>query len=294
MFKRLIFKLLQHQDIHLKLDVKSYVFDIRFRELSFIGYKFALNYKLGPFITIHYPDKSSNGSYTGLRELNKALVSILREYSYVDLNIKINKPYFFLFYESGYKISALHSYEIVKKSDRDTLIDICTVKGRNTLKKAMSFKFNHNSRFFESTDIADVIKISDLTWERQGKERPWCKIDLDNLLEIYSPNCFRYTYIKNHNNEIVAFALIYLDSKHSTSWYLVGGAIPAERKNGIQSLCLWYAINDSLSRTKIFDFEGSNNLKISSNFESLGGSIYTVYRVNKSNLLLDKIVSILR
>ena len=128
MFKRLIFKLLKHKDIHLNLDVKSNIFDIRFRELSFLGYKCAINYKLGPFITIHYPDKSSNGYYSGLRELNKALVAILRKYSYVDLNIKINKPYFFLFYENGYNISALHSYQINKKTDRDSLIDICTVK----------------------------------------------------------------------------------------------------------------------------------------------------------------------
>ena len=184
--------------------------------------------------------------------------------------------------EHGYSVSERITY-VIENQDPDKVLKGMKGNTRRLVQKAQ--------KILTTRDDCGLKVFYDLlskTFTRKKMQVPLTFSKLKRLDEACEKNgCRKILFSEDSYGNI--HSAMYLVWDQSKYYYLLGGIDPDYKKSGGQSLLIWEAIKESISREKVFDFEGSMVPSIASFFRSFGASPYRYTQVRKENSKLIKI-----
>lgn len=165
---------------------------------------------------------------------------------------------------AGFQTSLAVTYRIDDLSDPDRVWAGFSESCRRAIRKADKSVVVRD----DATPDA-AIDCAGQSFARQGKALPFRAGTLNAAMHAaMSRGAGRCMLAEDSSGRVHAAAMIVHDAR--SAYYLAGGADPALRSSGAQSLLLWTAIKQAAGKSAAFDFEGSSNREIERFFRSFG------------------------
>lgn len=140
----------------------------------------------------------------------------------------------------------------------------------------------------EDPDPARAIACARQSFARQGRGLPFQETALASAMRAaMQRQAGRCLIAEDASGRVHAAAMIVHDA--TAAWYIAGGADPALRSSGAQSLLLWSAIRAAASTSAAFDFEGSSNREIERFFRGFGPRRVPLLAVGRRSPLLQRL-----
>lgn len=187
----------------------------------------------------------------------------INEYSMQFCN---NYTYWLPFYWRGYSQTTRYSY-VIDYSGK-TIDDIwanVSESHRRNIKKAKK----SGVKIQQIQDIKGFYKLNKKIFVHQNMKIPYSFEFLKKVDAVLNKQRKR-TIMGAFDNSGTLIAASYFIHNDKTAYYLMGGGIPEERRNGSQLLTLWTGIEYFIDKCGSFDFEGSMIENIEFNFRKFG------------------------
>ncbi|MEO9885903.1 MAG: GNAT family N-acetyltransferase [Balneola sp.] len=221
-----------------------------------------LTQKLGPWIkqvsekqeTIH-----SNQRSTLLKLIDK-----LPKFDKFNYNLNIEITNHLPFTWKGFEQNSRTTFRFEYPYDPENLWNELKSSVRRDIRRAEEVLNISNT-----VGVDELIKMIELTFQRQGKKPPYTKELLGSLYDaaLKKNRAQILGAIDNKGNLHAAQLIIHDDD---TSYYLAGGFDHLSEIPGSVSFLLWNAIKEAHKRQNTFDFEGSSIEPIEYYFSSFG------------------------
>jgi hypothetical protein len=236
-----------------------------------------LTQTLGPWI------RPSSGKYVDQEsdqiKIMKELMEQIPQHSYFHQNFHYSITNHLPFYWEGFQQTTNYTYVIENLKDLKSIWNGMRPNITGDINKAQR-RFNLELK--SDLTIGDFLKISELTFRRQGKSLPYsCDVvhRIDDACQKH--NCRKIFFAYDSQARIHSAAYIIWTS--NTAYYLMGGSDPELRNSGANSLCLWEAIKFASTVANSFDFEGSMLEPVERFFRAFGARRMPYFQVTKTN-----------
>lgn len=206
------------------------------------------------------------------RELAMELIRDIPAAAQVQLVLRPGFDDFLPFAWAGYRVSLGCTYRLTDIADPDRVWAGFSPSRRRAVRKAM-----RTVRVHDDFDLGSVLRVSNLTWTKQGLRLPYRQEVVERLYRACSArNAALSLVAEDAGGRLHAAALIVYDSR--CAYYLLGGADHDLRTSGAHSLLLWEAMRRLANVSATFDLEGSYVPGIERFFRGFGAT--------RSNLLI--------
>ena len=167
------------------------------------------------------------------------------------------------FHWAGFELRFAYTYRLGLAPGEKALWDGLRENIRREVRKAQ-----RQLVIRDEPDPAHIIAASRMSFERQKLPAPDWTAAVKRIVGGLGPD--RRTVLTAWDGEGRLHGAVLLAHDHRHCFYLMGGADPALRTSGAQSLLLWESIRRAIGRSAIFDFEGSMNPGIERFFRAFG------------------------
>ncbi len=215
------------------------------------------------------------------KEILDELIEKMPKKMNIDLCLNSENFYILPFRWHGFKYEPTFSYRIKDLNDINAIFSCFRDKTRNEIRKAEKLL-----SISECSSIEVLYDIQNKTFKRQNRINPYPK-DLIKKLDDACRSHNACKFLTAIDAESIIHAAAYFVYDKNICYYLMGGADPAFRSSGAQSLLLWEGIKFAATVSKQFDFEGSNVEDIERAFRSFSADFVINYRVTRLNPLLS-------
>jgi hypothetical protein len=216
------------------------------------GLRIVANPSFSPFMGPCIPGESGALDGTGAHEILKDLIAQLPSADITALTIDPQWHNILPFFWATFKPIWRCTYRIPGIADTAAVWSNISKTRRSDIKSAgLSLKVS------EVTDIDLFCDVASKSFTRQGLGSPLRSDQFRRICtSALAHDSARLLIASDDSNRHHAAVMIVWDAE--CGYYLAGGADPALRSWGGQSLLLWHAIQFLSTRTKTFDFEGSS------------------------------------
>ena len=239
----------------------------------------SLTQTLGPWIKPEYRGMRPGNTQLSLqKELIAELLSQLPRHSNFSMCFDSANEYILPYRWLGYRYEPSFSYRIKNLDDIDAVHANFNKTAKKNIRRAeKSISISHE----EDADL--LIDIMEKTFAHQGRSYPISKQLVRKIVED--------TVFTNHGKMFVArdekdkiHACSFLVYDEASSYALLGGSDPEYRNSGAKSLVWKEEIDFASTRSKYFDFEGSNIESIENFVRQFGGERVINYLVSKESV----------
>ena len=133
-----------------------------------------------------------------------------------------------------------------------------------------------------SDDVDLFVQLNQKTFDRQEMTIPYSPATLRRVNDACVARNARQIYFAR-DTEGRYHAALYIVHDDRSAFYLLGGADPALRTSGAQSLLMWNAILDAAKTSASFNFEGSVIQGIERFLRAFGGAQKTYMNARRAN-----------
>jgi hypothetical protein len=185
------------------------------------------------------------------RKIASAFVEELKTYNSFLQNFHYEITDWLPFYWAGYRQTTRYTYLLHHIRQTGRLWENMSLQVRRHITKATRQRLTVRP----GIPAEDFLRVHALTFERQGR-KPEHTDTLKRLIHVctgQNRGDLWGAYDESGRLHAAAFTV----RQESAACYLAGGADPALRSSGAQSLLLWEAIRHASAFTDLFDFEGS-------------------------------------
>lgn len=199
-----------------------------------------------------------------VRHLTEELIAAMPRASLVRLCMTPGYFDFLPFRWAGFDVSLACTHQFADLSDIDTVWRGCSEACRRAVRKA-----SKQLQVVDEPDIDSLLAIARMSFARQNSGLPYSQGAVRRLYESARARDSVWALAaRDAEGRTHGVALFVMDA-HSV-YYLLGGADPALRSSGAQSLLLWEGIRRASQAGRAFDFEGSSNPEIERFFRGFG------------------------
>jgi hypothetical protein len=233
-----------------------------------------LTQHLGPWLTINSEKNSTY--YSKEIELLTRLINKLPNFDIFWQKFHYKITNWLPFYWNGFSQTTRYTYIINDLDDLDKVWFFLEKDLRNLIRKA-----EKNLHVKTDLKIEELIKLNEMTFQRQGLGVPYPKEILYNIFEACTfKNAGKIFFAVDHFNNIHASILIVWDKE--SAYYLIAGSDPSLRKSNAIPLLIWEAIKFSANlKLKRFDFEGSMIKSVESFLRGFGAILTPYFQIRK-------------
>ncbi len=232
--------------------------------------------KHGPFFQIYQPPLTQClgpwvtsallGKERELR-LHRSLIDQLPAYDKFQQSWNFQNQNWLAFHWSGFKQTTRYTYRIEDISDTKQVWQGFKDSVKGDCKKA---ERRFGVQVHETESTSEFIQLHSMVFSRKSLKRGYSDALINRIDNACGKRNARKIFIaRDAEGRSHAAAYIVFDSK--CAYYLLSGSDPDLRSSGALSLCLWKAIQESATRVRSFDFEGSMIENVARSFRAFGG-----------------------
>ena len=197
---------------------------------------------------------------------------------YYRQNWTIGQDNWLPFHWKGFTQTTAYTYRLDLTSGIDAIWNGMSDSTRNMIRKAE----NRFGVTVEKTEDLDTfLDLNDAVFARQGMVTPY-PASLIRRVHRSATEQNSSTIWVAYEQDRTPSAAAFIVRDETTSYYLLGGSNPKQRKSGSQNLVLWRAIKHASERFSTFDFEGSIIEPIERSFRSYGATQVPYFAVEGS------------
>lgn len=175
---------------------------------------------------------------------------------------------------AGFQQTTRYTYQLPDLHDLKGVFSETRSNIRTDIRKAQ----RAGVHVLETSDLDRFLRLSRLTFERQGLSWPLGTPTVRRLLETaHRRGAAEVLVATGADGADHAGAVLVFDER--LTWYLAGGGDPDRRSSGATSLVVWSAIERAAARGTGFDFEGSQIQAIERFFRAFGAHAVPCMRV---------------
>lgn len=227
----------------------------------------------GPLLAPPQSDRYVTRLSTELDLLGE-LAAALPPFEQLELDWHPSLTHWLPFRWAGFQQTTRYTYVLPDLHDLQAVFAETRSNIRTDVRKAQ----RQGVRVVETHDLDRFLRLSRLTFERQGLGWPLGSLTVRRLLETARSRGAAEVLIATGPDGVDhAGAVLAFDAR--MTWYLVGGGDPDLRNSGATSLLLWTAIERAAARGTGFDFEGSQIQAIERFFRAFGAHALPCLRV---------------
>lgn len=241
---------------------------------------------LGPWIKPEYRSfQPGNTQLSRQKEIVSKLLGQLPAHRSFNMCFDSANDYVLPYKWLDYQYIPTFSYRISNLKDLDQVYS----SFNKTVKKNIKYAQNKTHITKEPTPEM-LLELVDKTFSAQRRKAPNIELAASIINKTISNDTGKLIIAQDDAGNLHAGAFIVFDEK--ACYYLIGGSDLKYRSSGAQSLVIWEAIKFASTKSKVFDFEGSNIEGIENFFRQFGGERVVNYRVYKQSLLEDCLMQI--
>ena len=237
---------------------------------------------MGPWLAPEAPDAKYTHTLSKRQTILKVLVDALKDYPRFIQNFNYKITDWLPFYWDGYQQTTRYTYILNNIQDSAALWEGMSANIRRNITKARD-RLGITVR--KGIPTRDFIKIQTMTFQRQHLSAPKRPDRLSKLIAACRKH--RQGDIWGaYDEEGRLHAVAFIAWQKSSAYYIAGGADPALRSSGAQSLLMWECIRFVSIYTSTFDFEGSMLPGVERFFREFGAIQTPYFTVTKGKISL--------
>jgi hypothetical protein len=222
---------------------------------------------LTPYLAMWILDESDRNNYDLYLS---AFISFLPNAIFMSFSSHIHFDFHKSWQNKGYEIKKRNTY-IFEAQPYETIFQNFQSKMKNDLRFAAE-----RVEVIEQTEVNDLLKMIDLTFESQEKKSPHATDVIKRINEDKSI----HSTILSATLDKRSVASIMVVEDYSTVYYLLSGR-SSEAPRGTIALLINQAIKHAMIQNKGFDFEGSSIPGIAAFFRSFGAQHKNFFNASK-------------